>query len=591
MGLLKFATFSQFAFGEAVFGEESNTPTITQNFVSDGPMRSQYGWGQRTARGWTRPELYELTPQAAADVGDITITISSVSGAVLGEIRTDIQRPILNSLEFTLDESGCADFTLKLAKLPNFEILPYSILDVTIANDADFKYSGVVTFADEAGTRGGSFESTRNRPFEFRGFGLRKYMENLRADVDFASLLDVGEVARQLFRNYVVGVDEVAPFSPIRYSESKINSNTGVVLANTVELGKFSLRQVFDTLSQMASARWGVDGEGQTFFEQSTDVPVRTFAIGYRLNNFEPKLNYDTIKNAIIVQRQEGRASGAAGWAVAGIYNDTASVRKYGRNELVYQIPGFFDDSDADIIGEALRDSLSEPKFSCELEGIQVLSEIDYLRRGTYRFIMPLAEYRETIADIDSASDFSIVGAGDLTVENDTTFGNYVFADGGVKLTFQNAANQRAELDVLAEGIIKQIRFYVKTTVPGALLTVGVGENQWDEYTTDIDVQVRDEFIPFVWDVSELNLRRIQKFAVKVKANQSQSVNMWIDKLDVIYRGHQTYKMELKRVTYTFSPQGSFMNAEFGEIPKRISDYVTGLLATSQEMRFITEIR
>ena len=101
----------------------------------------------------------------------------------------------------------------------------------------------------------------KNRPFEYRGFGLRRYIDDLRADTDFAALLDIGGVAQTLFRDYVVGVDETAPFSPVRYNASKIDSTSGVVLANQIELGKFSLRQVLDTLAQMASARWGVDGE------------------------------------------------------------------------------------------------------------------------------------------------------------------------------------------------------------------------------------------------------------------------------------------------------------------------------------------
>jgi len=592
VAVLRFSTANNSVFGEFAVNEPVNFTQIIQSNPSTGLRRTQYGFGQRSQRGYTRPE--EWTPPAVSesDIGDVVITISSVSGAILGKIRTDIEKPILHSIEFTNDESGCADFTLRLNRIPDFEILPFSIIDVNVSNTAFNWYSGVVTFVDEAGTRGGAFaDPDKNRPFEYRGFGLRRYMENLRADEDFAALQDIGQVAKTIFRDYVVGVDEASPFSPIRYNESKIETDTDVILANIIELGKFSLRQVMDTLSQMASARWGVDGDGETFFEQTTSVPRKTFHVGYRVNDFEPKISYENIKNAIIVQRQEGRGSGGAGWSVAGLYNDAASVKKYGRNELVYQIPGYFDDSDADIIGESLRDSLSEPTFSAEVSGVQILTDADFFERGTYRFIMPLSEYRETVSDIDDASEFSIIGAGDLTATNDTTFGNFVFAAGGVKFTFENAINQRAETNILASGIIKQIRFYVKCSKPGALVTLGVGENQWDENTVDVDVQVRDEFIPFVWDVSELNLRKLQKFAIKVKANQSESVNLWIDKLDVIYRGHKAYRMELKRVTYRFTPQGSYADAEFGDLPRRLSDYVTGLLATSSELKFVSETR
>lgn len=588
---MRFATWGMSQYGRLVFTESQNLPVVVQSSESPGLMRTQYGWGHRSHRGWTRPELYEGLPAAAENVGEITITVSSVSGAVLGRIRTDIEKPVLHSLDFTNDENGCADFTLRLARLPDFEILPFSIIDVNIGNTSFNWYCGVITFLDEAGTRGGVYESERNRPYEYRGFGLRRYLDGLRADVDFASLLDVGEVARRIFRNYVVGVDEATPFSPIRYNESKIDTNTEAVLANTIELGKFTLRQTLDTLAQMAPARVGVDGDGETFFEQDSGAIQRVFVIGARVNDFEPKISYETIKNAIVVQRQQSRGSGQAGWAVAGIYNDASSVRKYGRNELLYQIPGYFSDSDADIIGGALRDSLSEPSFSAEISGLQILTSGDFLRRGQYRFIMPLAEYRETVNDIDDASAFTLVGSGDMVKANDTTFGNYVYADGGVKFTFQTAATQRAEMNIDARGIIKQIRFYIKSSRVGAFLTLGVGEFNWAEHTTTVDVQVVDEFIPFIWDVSELGLERLQKFAVRVDENQPGTTNFWVDKLDVIYRGHQAYDMTLKRATYSFGPRGRTIKAEFGSLPSSLSDYVSGLLATASELKFTGEVR
>ena len=588
---MRFSTWGQTVYGLLAFTETQNFPAVVQNNTSPGLMRTQYGWGLRSQRGWTRPEVYEPLPTSEGDVGEITITISSVSGAVLGRIRTDIEKPIFHSLDFTNDENGCADFTLRLARLPDFEILPFSLVEVNVANAPENQYCGVITFLDEAGTRGGVFEAGRNRPFEYRGYGLRRYLDGLRADVDFAALLDVGEVARQIFRNYVVGVDEPAPFSPIRYNESKIDTNTAAVLANDIELGKFTLRQTLETLAKMAPARYGVDGAGETYFEQDSGAIKKVFIIGARVNDFDPKVSYETIKNAIVVQRQASRGSGQAGWAVAGIYNDTASVKKYGRNELLYQIPGYFSDNDADTIGNALRDELSEPSTSADIAGLQILTEGDFLRRGTYRFIMPLAEYRQTVNDVDDASAFTIVNAGDLVKANDTTFGNYVYANGGVKFTFQNAATQRAELTIEARGIIKQIRFYIKSTRAGAFLTLGVGAYNWAEHTTKVDVQVIDEFIPFVWDVSELGLEFLQKFALRIDANQVGPTNLWIDKLDVIYRGHETYDLTLKRATYSFGPRGSTIKAEFGTLPASLSDYVSGLLATASELKFTGEVR
>ncbi len=69
------------------------------------------------------------------------------------------------------------------------------------------------------------------------------------------------------------------------------------------------------------------------------------------------------------MQRQQGAAAGGAGWSVAGIYNDTASVKKYGRKELNYQIPGYFADDEADVIGNATTGRKKDPKYSASMRG------------------------------------------------------------------------------------------------------------------------------------------------------------------------------------------------------------------------------
>jgi hypothetical protein len=107
VAFLRFGTFGNgLAFGEAQYTSTTNLRPIIQSNLSPGVMRSQYGWGHRSRRAWSRSEQYSPAAVSAADIGDISITISSASGAILGRLRTDIEKPILNELQFTNDENG-----------------------------------------------------------------------------------------------------------------------------------------------------------------------------------------------------------------------------------------------------------------------------------------------------------------------------------------------------------------------------------------------------------------------------------------------------------------------------------------------------
>ena len=572
--------------GASVFGEvQFSGPTQYEIFPpvpgqSAGLMRSQYGWGQVSRRKWTRSESWER-PLSREVTAFTSIVITTVSGALIGKIRTDIQKSIVNSLEFTIDENGCNDFILRLNKLPLFEILPFAMLSVNIG-DTDFDwYKGILSYPDEAGTNRGIYE--------FRGFGLRRYLETLKADTDYSAGLDLTEIVDDLVQTWI------APFSPIEYVPAKIGANSGVVLVNPIEIGKFNLRQILNTLSSMASTStfyyiWGVDGDGAFYWTRINRAEnERTFHIGYNLNAFKPKTNYENIKNVINIQVQPARGSGDSGWIGAGIFNDVSSVAKYGRNELNKQVPAFFDSDEVDVLGNAILDDLSEPKKSANTNYWQALTAGSYLTQGLYRFINPLKDFQETVNDIDNESDFTIIGSGDLIKENDIN--TFMYANGSVKLTFTNSESVRVELDLSVSGIIKEIRFYLRATKTGNYLTMGCGTSVWNQITHTIDIPINNFFIPIIWDVSSENLRSLSKFAIEINQDLSEEHEIWIDKLDILFAGHKTYRMNIKRSIYRYRPGSSGVQSEFGELPDSLPDYVANLQALTEEQKFTGEIR
>ncbi len=575
------AQLGSFVFGEVQFNGPTSYEIIPPTPADfDSLRRSQLGWGQITSRAWTRSYDFEREP--SRDTGKFAnITITSISGALIGNIRTDIQKSILQSLEFTDDENGSADFTMRLTKLPRFEILPFSMISVNVGESSFDWYKGVLTYPDDQGT---------DRDFfEFKGFGLRRFLETLQADVDFAGGLDLTTIVTTIIEVHI------APFSPITFNPAKIGLATGVITGSTIQLGKYSIRHVLDLLASMALTsthyyQWGVDGDGDFYWERiALDDLERTFFIGYELNDFKPKINFEDVRNAITLQRQEGRGSGGVGWAIAGLFNNESSIAKYGRNELVKQIPGFIGTADANTYGNALLQELAEPVSSSRTDKWQAFSELDFLRHGNYRFILPLGDFQETINDIDDESEFAIIGGGDMTKANDDTF--FVFADGSVRLTFTDSAGVRAELDIEAMGLIQEIRFYLRSSKAGGFLTVGVGSSVWDQATTVLDIPIAETFIPIIWDVSSLDIRTLGKFAIRVDEDLGVPTNVWIDKLDILFAGHKTYTMKLKRSTYRYAPDASGVRSEYGTLPDSLPKYIAGLQAAAEELKFTGEIR
>lgn len=574
---------TQTQLGQGQLGQIQFNGTYTLDDIIDSPqsagrLRCEIGWGQFGRRRYHYPEVWGERIINEDDLLFPEISFTSISGTLIGKLRTDVQHCKLMELDFTLDKNGCSNFKFKLNSEPDFEILPFSIMQIKIGNTDFYWYGGEVEYAPKKGKQ--------KEFYEYRGFGLNRYLKGLKSEstvFDYGPGMDIGEVVDDIVQS------KISPETPIQYNAAKIEKITGVILANTIQLGKYDLWKVMDTLADMANYNWGIDGDLDFYFEPRVNTTGKTFFIGYNINKFDPELNYKEIKNTIMVQRQEGRGAGGAGWAVAGLYNDESSIAKYGRKELNYQIPGYFDDDEAEIIGDALLEEKKDPRESGKLKGYQIKNGLDYLERGEYRFILPFDEYREPINDLDDDTEFSKVGIGDLAIAKDEEI--FMFADGSVKLTYTNALNDRAELPLIYEGNIQEINFFIRADKFGSYMTVGVGKTNWDENTITIDMPVIDKFYHFKWDVSELDITDIEVFAIRIDENAATENNVYIDKLDFSVKGHQYYHLELGKANYKFSSTDQMVSADFGILPPKMENYISSLFSTASELRFTGEVR
>lgn len=577
------ATFGSEILADGIFSQAVEEIVTPDNPNSEINPRIQVGFFTLGQRGYSRPEILTIRPGDAGDPTIPDITITNVAGAFIGKIRTDIQFSIVESISFTLINGlDCADFTLVLNKLPEFPLPEFSLLSFNISGRIGTWYTGLVEQIPEVGTQ--------RKSFIYKGIGLGKaYAQTLSGNIDIVAGTgkDVGLAFLELCQQILV------PQTPINLNFAKINTTTGVILLNDLQFGKYKLPKIFDTLASMAAHTWGVDGDRDVYFlpaPKDGDTPQKTFFIGYDLQNFKPKRNLKAVRNTVVVQRKEGRGSGAAGWKVGGIFTNDSSVAKYRIRELNFQVPGFFEQDEINLIGNALLAEKAEPKFSGTMDGFRIEDGSDFLEPGLYRFIMGFEPYPIIFSDVDDASEWAKTGAGDLTVVNEDEI--FVFGARGIKLNYTDAQNDVIELSSQSfTGSIKKIRVFIRANKIGQLITFGVGKTTAFENSVKMEFPIQNVFYDFDWDVSDLNITEVNKVGISVdELGPVASTNIYVDKIEFDITGHKFYKLPITKTTYTFSPNKITARGEFGLLPPKMENFLKGLFSTASELKFTQEI-
>lgn len=545
-------------------------------------MRLQDGWGTLGSRGYSRPAVIQY-PRWDPSVFEqptsyAEITITTPSGHVVGKIRSDCQKSIIEQLEFTIDKNGCSNFKLTLNTLPPFPMFPFSIIQVKIGNTRYNWYSGEISFQDDDGL-------SDDVGYEFSGVGLRNYLKTLKAKTTYPVGSDIGEIIQDLVETWIV------PYCPIQYNASKVDSSTGVILANEIELSSMPIETILNTLADMAACDWGIDGDKNLYFLPRYDRIERTFFVGYMVNTFKPKWNLTEVKNVITVQRQEGAGSGGVGWAVAGVYNDASSVKKYGRKELNYQIPGYFHDEEADIIGNALLAEKKEPAMSSTITGFIIYGGNEFLQRGNYRFVMPFGEYFHVYDDLDDTTLWT-AGA-DVAITKDVA--EYVYGDGSIKIQYNGAgyipgADLATIVKAFGLGKINSINFYIRASVAGNFLKMDIATDGTQTVTSNINIPVKEKFLNIKLDISAENIKSISSITLYADEVIAVGTKIWIDRIELSVLHHKHYTMRLDNAKYKFSPTDQSATVEFGKIPPKMENYLAGLFATATELKFTQEI-
>lgn len=579
--------FGEYLLGDGVAGDPQLVDGIYE-YLPGSPDQigtTALGLGAPIQRAALRPIVFAYSRVSAPDRGATGVSVSTVSGAFLGRLRTDARRTLINKIEFTIDDKGCSDFAMTLNALPNFPILDAAKVQITPFDDVEPWFCGKLTEMPEQGTGNQQGDENEGSGYVFRGVGTRKSFENNKEDATYHAIQDVGTIINDLVSTYIL------PRTGILYDPSKIDSPTGVLIVNDVELSKHPFSKVFDTFAEMAQRQWGVDGTNSFYFTDLYAGIRGTIFVGYNCHDVSIKTDESSVKNSVLIQRQTGKGSGGVGWLAAVIRKDDESIAKYGKQELTYQVPGAFGDDECTILAENLLARYKDPDRTFEIKNYALRSKADRFIAGRYKIVFPPGMYDDTVNDCEDVSQWVAAGPGDLTVTQDTT--HILSGAKSIRLQYVNAANDIAVLTLPTpfKGFIKRIRMWVYCGRAGQLFTVGVGRTLWNEHTNPVSILLGSQYQLIDWDVSALNLRQIGQIGFRIDDASGTPTTIYVDRIEATTTGHKTFVAKLKRAKYSFTPTEQKVDLEFGELPAKLEQYVAGLVATASELKFTGEIR
>lgn len=540
-------------------------------------MSSSYSGSYRNE--WGHARTITIGESAPTDVTSTSVSISARFGGLLGRLRTDVEKPIVRSIKFQVDRRGSGDFEIVLSEIPEFDIPPFSIVQFKIGNTTYGWHMGFVTQVEKPGT-------TPRDDYVIRGHGLRDQLESVSAEQNISAVTDVGQIVSDLVQNYIV------PNTDIGYDSSKITTSTGVLTAQDIELGKQSISEVLDALAAMANYRWGVNGDGNLFFEPAPSTNNRTYFVGFDCEEFELVEDIESVRNSIKVKRQQSKASSdaAAGWVIGAIREDASSQAKFGVREYEFTAPGYWTDDDCGTLADSILASKKDPPNTGRCRSYLVQDSDDFVPVSIHRWVFGVDNYDSQINSCDDSTDFTITASGDLAIADEAS----IIAEGAgaSKLTWTSANGDTAVLQSLSfAGAHRVLKFWIRGNRAGAYLTVGIGETVFTEHTRLIAIPVANQYFVFEWDVSGLGLTTIGQVGFRVDDTSGTSTTVYLDHIRMAQRDFKHVNFDVQKIDYHVLSRKIYADIEYGEMPPKLENYVKVLQAQAQESKWISESR
>lgn len=510
------------------------------------------------------------------------------NGVQIGNVRMDCQNPAIEWVTWEKDSQGCREAKLQFAgDSAPFNLLPQMLVRINWVggNDEAYQYTGICRYYDYVGNTEDKVTLTIK--------GLVEQVRELRKDdtyVPGGGGDDVGLVVQYLVQTYV------DPETNAAYVPGLIDTLTGETVTTTIELGKYPLSQVFDTLALLASKPelgysyfWGVNGKGEFFFQKEDVNITRVFQVGYAgVDSYSPKPMPERMINQVTVRRKKVSGSNNAGWEIAHVESDTVSIDNFGLQNKEVQVPGYFTTDLCTRIAQSIVNEGSAIKIGADIKKIPLNKPDDfYVLNEKCRVISPPAIYNKVASELEGTAGWiQLATVGDTVISSGAP--TVVTGSDSLRIQYTNGTGDIFRLPINEVGFIKKIIVYFRSTKAGTIIRIGAGFNAWNEQTIDVKAVLLNTYYAVEL---EYNQRRLGFFGFEIiDTDTVTATTIYMDRVEVLKSGHEHTEFNMERQKVVLKPGDSYYDLRVGPEPIAAEDHVAGLIDLVENLEATNEV-
>jgi hypothetical protein len=509
------------------------------------------------------------------------IAFTGVKGSKIFTFTSTGYDNFIKSFKITNDKNGCRLCEISFLKDFDFEIEPFTKLQIFINNE--FIFTGYLDYLDDSNIK------SKNDITTFKFKGLIEQLKRVRVEKIYPANTKIINIIDDIVKNYVANETDT------KYNSSLIDfiSNQTQISAN-LETSKSNVYELIDKLAKILNFAWGVNEKGEFFcYRISNNV---LFSFFENVSDIEFKKDFKNVRNSITIKRQSAQGTGETGWRVAYQTSDLTSISKYGKKFYDLQVPGFFDDISCQIIANNILNEFKEPKESAIIKKYKFKNNIiKNFKSGFYNIIKRLDYYFDLIDDFDDLTKINFNNT-DTSASEQITNIDFISGSGAFRIyNIQANSTKIYKLSNLnISGFIDTIYFYAKfKNVNNAnhkyfKIKIGIGENSYSDNI--INFSIETEYYNLYKIVFNNPLRKIKEIAIILDDNKN-NIELFFDKMYCKNYNYKKLKLFLTKIEYILNDKEIYSNLEFNYERESFENFIQGLLSEVEMLKFVSERR